>query len=635
MKKTLISTAIGLMCAFGAQANEMVDQDGNIVMGYWHNWCDGAGYQGGNAPCFDLTTIDTRYNVVAVSFMKVYDYTNPNAVPTFQLDTSIISEDDFKAQIELLNSQGRSVILALGGADAHVEMKTGQEQDFANEIIRLTDEYGFDGLDIDLEQAAITAADNQTVIPAALRIVKDHYREQGKNFLITMAPEFPYLTQGGHYRPYIEGLEGYYDWINPQFYNQGGDGLWVDELSKWLSQSSDEDKEDFIYYISDSLANGTRGFGKIPHDKLVFGLPTNIDAAATGYVIDPQALYNAFERLEDAGQPLRGLMTWSVNWDMGTDSAGNSYNSEFIKDYGDFIHGGENPEPSPVPVFNGINDTRVRIGQSFDYLAGITAKDSEGNDITSSITYDGYVDTARTGTYIITYTVQDSEGNEAVKPRSVEVYAVLPTLSGVDNISVKQFDDFNPMAGVTATDADGNDLTQSIQVTGEVDTSVVGDYELTYSVTDQHNQSSEEKRTVRVYEDTPPPPPGEYPEWIEGGNYQLGDVVIGADGKLYECTGNGQWCGQSHNKPGVSGLEHWWESTWTLADGSIAPPPGETPPGEHPAFEPGKNYNAGDIVTGADGDAYQCKPWPATGWCSSAAYAPGNSLYWADAWDKL
>ncbi|MFE8730871.1 chitinase, partial [Aeromonas hydrophila] len=78
---------------------------------------------------------------------------------------------------------------------------------------------------------------NQTVIPAALRLVKDHYRTQGKNFLITMAPEFPYLTASGPYTPYLRALEGYYDWINPQFYNQGGDGIWIDGVG-WIAQNN-------------------------------------------------------------------------------------------------------------------------------------------------------------------------------------------------------------------------------------------------------------------------------------------------------------------------------------------------------------------------------------------------------------
>ncbi|MGC9461908.1 glycosyl hydrolase family 18 protein, partial [Vibrio genomosp. F10 str. 9ZD137] len=170
-----------------------------------------------------------------------------------------------------------------------------------------------------------TAADNQIVIPAALKMVKDHYAAEGKNFLITMAPEFPYLTQGGKYVPYIDNLAGYYDWINPQFYNQGGDGIWVDSVG-WIAQNNDALKQEFIYYIADSLSNGTRGFHQIPHNKLVFGIPANNDAAATGYVQNPQDLYDAFEQLNQQGQPLRGVMTWSVNWDMGTDAGGRAYN---------------------------------------------------------------------------------------------------------------------------------------------------------------------------------------------------------------------------------------------------------------------------------------------------------------------
>ena len=58
-------------------------------------------------------------------------------------------------------------------------------------------------------------------------------------------------------------------------------------------------------------------------------------------------------------------------------------------------------------------------------------------------------------------------------------------------------------------------------------------------------------------------------------------------------------------------------------------------PSQYPDYEAGKNYAAGDIVTGTDGNAYQCKPWPYTGWCANASYAPGESQFWADAWDKL
>ncbi|WP_063344335.1 immunoglobulin-like domain-containing protein [Vibrio jasicida] len=558
-KALYLAVAMGLSgLANVASANEMVNPDGGVVVGYWHNWCDGAGYKGGNAPCVTLDEIDPMYNVVNVSFMKVFN-TNEGRIPTFKLDPNIgLSEQQFIDQIGALNQQGRAVLIALGGADAHVELKTGDEQAFAQEIIRLTDKFGFDGLDIDLEQSAVTASDNQTVIPAALRLVKEHYQQQGKNFLITMAPEFPYLTEGGKYVPYITGLEGYYDWINPQFYNQGGDGIWVEGVG-WIAQNNDALKQEFIYYISDSLSNGTRGFHKIPHDKLVFGIPSNIDAAATGFVQDPQDLYDAFDQLKAQGQALRGVMTWSVNWDMGTDKNGQAYGEKFVKDYGPFIHGQTPPPPSEgEPVFSGISDIRVHHGSSFDPYAGVTASDKEDGDLTNSITVEGSVDVNTVGTYVLVYSVKDSDNNETKQSRTVVVYSLVPEFEGVTDTTIQLGDTFDPMAGVKATDAEDGDLTDQVRVEGSVDVNVLGVYDLVYRVTDSANQTTTAQRSVIV------------------------------------------------------------------SDGSSYPP-----------YESGKTYEAGDIVTGSDGNLYQCKPWPYTGWCSNPSYAPGETVYWSDAWDKL
>lgn len=558
-KALYLAVALGLSGLSNvASANEMVNPDGGVVVGYWHNWCDGAGYKGGNAPCVTLDEVDPMYNVVNVSFMKVFN-TSEGRIPTFKLDSNIgLSEQQFIDQIGALNQQGRAVLIALGGADARVELKTGDEQAFAQEIIRLTDKFGFDGLDIDLEQSAVTASDNQTVIPAALRLVKEHYQQQGKNFLITMAPEFPYLTEGGKYVPYITGLEGYYDWINPQFYNQGGDGIWVEGVG-WIAQNNDALKQEFIYYISDSLSNGTRGFHKIPHDKLVFGIPSNIDAAATGFVQDPQDLYDAFDQLKAQGQALRGVMTWSVNWDMGTDKNGQAYGENFVKDYGPFIHGQTPPPPSEgEPVFSGISDVRVHHGSSFDPYAGVTASDKEDGDLTNSITVEGSVDVNTVGTYVLVYSVKDSDNNETKQSRTVVVYSLVPEFEGVTDTTIQLGDAFDPMAGVKATDAEDGDLTSQVRVEGSVDVNVLGVYDLVYRVTDSANQTTTAQRSVVV------------------------------------------------------------------SDGSSYPP-----------YESGKTYEAGDIVTGSDGNLYQCKPWPYTGWCSNPSYAPGETVYWSDAWDKL
>lgn len=246
-------------------ASAMIDVSGRkILMGFWHNWPSdaGQGYRGGRFAEMPLTDIPDAYNVVAVAFMK------GQGIPTFRPYNT--SDAEFRRQIGALNARQRAVLISLGGADAHIELHTGQEDDLAHEIVRLVETYGFDGLDIDLEQSAIDYADNQTVIPAALRMVKDHYAKERKNFIISMAPEFPYLRQNGKYVPYIKALEGYYDFIAPQYYNQGGDGVWVDGVG-WLKADDDEKKQDFLYYLTDSLVTGTRDYMRIPNDKFVIG----------------------------------------------------------------------------------------------------------------------------------------------------------------------------------------------------------------------------------------------------------------------------------------------------------------------------------------------------------------------------
>lgn len=348
----LITRANALKATAQDQAKEasMPDLTGKkILMTFWHNWhnTDPSGYKQGYPAEVDLLDIPDEYNVIAVAFMK------GAGIPTFSPYKG--TDEAFRQKIQQLNSQGRAVLISLGGADGHVFLKTGQEEDLKNEIIRLVELYGFDGLDIDLEQSAVEGEDNPTVIPAALIAVKAHYAAQGQNFIISMAPEFPYLSQSNpKYKKYLDALDGYYDFVAPQFYNQGGDGVWVDELNAlgepgWLTQNDDNRKMLFLYYLTDSIVNGTRGYVKIPADKFIIGLPTSNDAAASGYVVDPDDVYAALEELEAAGNPIRGLMNWSINWDMGTDKNLQPYNLEFTERYKGTLSG-EGPTPIVRPA---------------------------------------------------------------------------------------------------------------------------------------------------------------------------------------------------------------------------------------------------------------------------------------------
>lgn len=64
-----------------------------------------------------------------------------------------------------------------------------------------------------------------------------------------MAPEIPYLTKANpQYQKYINSLEGYYDFIAPQFYNQGafGIGFQPDDTTKdgwWVNYAQNDDSK--------------------------------------------------------------------------------------------------------------------------------------------------------------------------------------------------------------------------------------------------------------------------------------------------------------------------------------------------------------------------------------------------------
>ncbi len=78
------------------------------------------------------------------------------------------------------------------------------------------------------------------------------------------------------------------------------------------------------------------------------------------------------------------------------------------------------------------------------------------------------------------------------------VNTTVPRISGATTREIPQGTTFDPMEGVTATDFRGENITNQIRITGQVDVNTVGNYNLTYSVTDIHNRSSTITRVIRV-----------------------------------------------------------------------------------------------------------------------------------------
>ena len=75
-----------------------------------------------------------------------------------------------------------------------------------------------------------------------------------------------------------------------------------------------------------------------------------------------------------------------------------------------------------------------------------------------------------------------------------------PVFAGVANKQILVDEEFLPLAGVSATDAEDGNLTANIIVTGTVNSAVIGSYTLTYRVTDSDGGLATATRVITVVE---------------------------------------------------------------------------------------------------------------------------------------
>lgn len=75
-------------------------------------------------------------------------------------------------------------------------------------------------------------------------------------------------------------------------------------------------------------------------------------------------------------------------------------------------------------------------------------------------------------------------------------------------------------------------------------------------------------------------------------------------------------------------------STSVIKASDTAPPKPPAAEYEYQYPEGIGSYEAGTVVLGTDGNIYECKPFPYSGWCNQAPlyYAPGTGLAWEDPW---
>lgn len=280
----------------------------HALTGYWQNFDNGATVQ-------KLRDVSSQYDIIAVSFA---DATPTPGQITFNLDPAVgyASTADFKADIAAKKAAGKSVILSVGGEKGTISVNSDASATaFANSAYALMQEYGFNGVDIDLENGL-----NPTYMTKALRQLA---AKAGPKMVLTMAPQTIDMqsTSGGYFQTALN-VKDILTVVNMQYYNSGS-MLGCD--GKVYSQGS----VDFLTALACIQLEG----GLDP-SQVGIGVPASTRGAGSGYVA-PSVVNNALDCLTrgtgcGSFKPaktypaLRGAMTWSTNWDA---TAGNAWSN--------------------------------------------------------------------------------------------------------------------------------------------------------------------------------------------------------------------------------------------------------------------------------------------------------------------
>lgn len=278
----------------------------HAVTGYWQNFNNGATVQ-------KISDVPAQYDIIAVAFADAT--TTPGAV-SFSLDSAGLggyTVDQFKADIKAKQATGKSVILSVGGERGTVSVNdSASAANFATSLYTLMQQYGFDGVDIDLENGI-----DPTYMSQALRSLS---QKAGGNLVLTMAPQTLDMqsTSAGYFQTALN-VKDILTVVNMQYYNSGS-MLGCD--GKVYAQGT----VDFLTALACIQLEG----GLDP-SQVGLGLPASTRGAGSGHV-DPSVVNAALDCLTKGTacgsfKPtrtypgLRGAMTWSTNWDAANGNA--------------------------------------------------------------------------------------------------------------------------------------------------------------------------------------------------------------------------------------------------------------------------------------------------------------------------
>ncbi|MGW0627600.1 chitinase [Streptomyces sp. NPDC002758] len=318
----------------------------HALVGYLHStFANGSGYT-------RLADVPDSWDVIDLAFGESTSATSGdirfNRCPVSECPT-VESDADFKAAIKAKQAAGKKVLISIGGANGQVQLTTTAARDtFVSSVSNIIDTYGLDGLDVDFEGHSLSLNANDTdfknpttpVVVNLISALKTLKAKYGAKFVLSMAPETFFVQMGyqyygtgqwggqdprcGAYLPVIYALRDDLTLLHVQDYNSG-------PIMGLDNQYHSMGGADFHIAMTDMLltgfpvaGNANNVFPPLRPDQIAIGMPATTNAG-NGYV-SPSEVTKTLDCLtkktncgayttHGTWPALRGLMTWSVNWD--------------------------------------------------------------------------------------------------------------------------------------------------------------------------------------------------------------------------------------------------------------------------------------------------------------------------------
>ncbi|MFB9878303.1 carbohydrate binding domain-containing protein [Planobispora siamensis] len=317
-----------------------------LLIGYLHaSFANGSGY-------IRMADVPNEWDIINLSFGEPTSVTSGDIrftqCPVAECP-NVESEAEFIAAIRAKQAAGKKVLISIGGQNGQVQLTTAAARDtFVRSVSAIIDKYGLDGLDIDFEGHSLYLDNGDTNLAgpttpvivnliAALKALKAKY---GSKFVLTMAPETFFVQLGyqfygpgpngaadrrsAAYLPVIHAMRDDLTLLHVQDYNSG-------PIMGLDNQYHTMGTHDFHVAMTDMLlagfpimGNPNNVFPALRQDQVAIGLPA-APWAGNGFttVAEVQKAFDCLAKGTNCGpyKPkgvypnLRGLMTWSINWD--------------------------------------------------------------------------------------------------------------------------------------------------------------------------------------------------------------------------------------------------------------------------------------------------------------------------------